>query len=42
MATPTKIIHSDSMAIVPYQPKQSSEEFLRSKIERITNDKICL
>jgi CubicO group peptidase (beta-lactamase class C family) len=38
MSTLAKTVYSDSMAIVPYQPRQSSEEFLRSEQERITND----
>lgn len=38
MSTLAKPVRSDSMAIVPYHPQQSSEEFLRSTQERITND----
>ena len=38
MSTHTKVVSSDSMAIVPYQPKQSSKEFLRSEQDRITTE----
>lgn len=34
MTTTNKTIHSDSMAIVPLQPRKSSEEFLRSSVKR--------
>ncbi len=38
MSVKSKSVHSDSMAIVPYKPLQSSKEFLQSQLERVTNE----
>lgn len=38
MSSHSKVVSSDSMAIMPYHPKQSSKEFLRSAQERITTE----